>query len=333
MRTMLTPLLLLLHLTHGALPPAPPPPSPDLIARVRAEARRGSPAHLYALGLYQHYGAPGLPRDAPAALASFRAASDAGHGPGALALGLLLEARGEAGAALAHLLRAGEAGEAEGLHRAAALLLEGRAPAPLPPSGAPPLQPRALAAQLLARCEAAGYGPAFATLGLLHEYGGGSGGGADFGAAEAAYRRGCEGGAGAGAGAAGAHGSVGTAPDAEACYLWGLMLAYGRASRTDFGAAAALFHKAVALRGEAGHGPASLLLGKMRASGQGAPVDYDAALAHFAAARDGGDARVEEEAAREYAELDALVAEARAGVEATLAELREGMRAPADLEL
>ena len=309
-------LLCLPSLVAPTPPPRPPgPPSSHLLDRVRASARAGSPPHLYALGLYQFYG-DGVPQDTAAALASFRAASDAGHGPAALSLALLLEARGEFGGALPHFMRAAEAGELEGAHRAAVLLFEGRAEAPSP------LARMAEAERLLQRCAAGGYGPAFATLGLLREYGA-AGGGADFGAAEAAYKLGCEGGGGAPP-----LQSVASAPDAEACYLWGLMLAFGRARTHDYGAAAGLFHRAIALRGSAGHAPAALMLGRMSASGQGVPVDYDGALAHFAAARDSGDERVSGEAGEAYAELDALVGEARAGMEETLKGMLEGMRPP-----
>jgi TPR repeat protein len=298
------------------LPPRPGAPSSLLLERVRREARLGSTPHLYALGLYQLYG-EGVPQDRVAALHSFRAASDAGHGPSALALALLLEAGGEPSHALPHYLRAGEAGELEALARAGVLLFEGRAE---PPPGSPPRL--AEAARLLQRAADAGYGPAFSPLGLMHEYGAAPGG-QDFGAAERAYRRGCEGG--------GAH-SVGVAPDAEACYNWALMVAFGRAAggggAHDFAAAAALFHRALAARGGAGHAPSRLMLGRMAANGQGMPVDFDAALAHYAAARDSGDARASGDAAAAYAALEPLVAEAKRGMADALAAMAEGMKRP-----
>jgi TPR repeat protein len=302
-----------------SFPPRPGVPSTLTLERVRGAARNGSPPHLYQLGLYQFYGA-GVPQDRIAALTSFRAASDAGHGPAALALALLLDAGGEPAHALTHYARAGEAGELEALLRAGVLLFEGRAEPP-PGSSLPRLEE---AARLLRRAADAGYGPAFSPLGLMHEYGAAPGG-RDFAAAERAYRRGCEG------GGAGAARSVGEAPDAEACYNWGLMVAFGRAPtappRGDgFAAAAALFHRAVAARGGAGHAPSRLMLGKMAANGQGMPVDFDAALAHYAAARDSGDARVSGDAARAYETLEPLVAEAKQGLADTLEAMAEGMR-------
>lgn len=295
------------------LPPIPGAPSSLLLERVRREARQGSQPAQYQLGLYYYYGA-GVPQDRVAALHSFRAASDGGHAPSALALALLLEAGGEPSQALPHYLRAGEAGELEALHRAGSLLFEGRAEqAP----GAPPRL--AEAARLLQRAADAGYGPAFAALGLMHEYGAAPGG-QDFAAAERAYGRGCD-------GAGGAAASVGDAPDAEACYNLGLMVAYGRAAAQDFARAAALFHRAVAARGGGtGHAQARFMLGKMAAAGQGMPVDFDAALAHYAAARDSGDARVAKEAAAAYAALEALVAEAKRGIADTLAVMADGMK-------
>ena len=312
--------------TLDSLPPRAGAPSSLTLERVRHQARQGSPGAQYQLALYHFYG-DGVPRDRVAALHSFRAASDSGHGPAALALALLLEAGGEPAHALPHYLRAGEAGELEALHRAGALLFEGRAE---PPPGTP-LPRLAEAARLLQRAADAGYGPAFSPLGLMHEYGAAPGG-QDFAAAERAYKRGCEGGGGGAA-------SVAVAPDAEACYNWGLMAAFGRGAVHDHAAAAALFHRAVAARGGGGgggggHAPARFMLGKMAANGQGVPVDFDAALAHFAAARDSGDPRVSGEAAAAYAALEPLVAEAKRGIADTLAAMAVGMnRAEAEAEL
>jgi TPR repeat protein len=314
------------------------------------------PASLYLLGLFQYYGTAAGGGDAPAALRSFRAAAEAGgsgSGAAALAVGLLLEA-GEGGsggggapdapAALPWYLRAGEAGEAEGLYRAGLLLFEGRARAPDAAPGAGPRGAReqdlALALRLLQRCAAAGFAPALDALGLMHEYGAHRSSGAqDFAAAAALYDRGChwapEAGAGAGAGGGGGGGgggptaSTGTSrshsADAEACYHLALLHAYGRGVAQDFAAGAVLLARAGELSAGGLHAPAALLLGRMHANGQGVPIDYQAALAHLARARDSGDARAAGEAGRLYAALDAQVQQAEVGVAGVLAELQAGL--------
>ena len=375
-------LLLLTVLTacaHAALPrellPRPAVASAVVLERVRREARQGSAPSRYMLGLYQYYGAAGVPQDPAAALQSFRAAAEASYGPAALAVGMLLEASSEAAdaapAALPWYQRAGEWGEAAGHFHAGMLLYEGRASAAggSGDSDSPSAgvrggreQDMALALRLLQRSAGAGHAPAFDVLGLMHEYGAHSGGVQDAAEAARLYHKGChwvpaaaapwgearvassdsasalqaslsrggssgDGGSGSSSGSGGSGGAgVGDSPDAEACYHLALLHAYGRGLPQSFPRAMELLQRANRISG-AVHAPSALLLGRLLANGQGAPTDYQAALAHLAGARDSGDARVAGEAGQLYAALDAQVMEAEAGMAEALADIQAGLRA------
>jgi TPR repeat protein len=360
-------LLLLAACAHGAAPrellPRPAVASAVVLERVRREARQGSATSRYMLGLYQYYGAAGVPQDPAAALQSFRTAAEASYGPAALAVGMLLEASSEAAgaapAALPWYQRAGDWGEAEGHFRAGMLLYEGRASAAGGGGGggdsdSPSAgvrggreQDMALALRLLQRSAAAGHAPALDALGLMHEYGVHSGGVQDVAEAARLYHMGCHwapaaassgsasalqaslsrgGSSDSDSGSGGSGAGVGDSPDAEACYHLALLHAYGRGLPQNFPHALQLLQRANSISG-AVHAPSALLLGRLLANGQGAPTDYQAALAHLAGARDSGDARVAGEAGQLYAALDAQVMEAEAGMAEALADIQAGLRA------
>ena len=325
--------------------------SPQVLERVRREARQGSAPSLYMLGLYQYYGAGSEPVDREAALRSFRASSDLSYGPAALAVGLLLDsAPGGSQGAFPYLLRAGELGEQEGLYRAGLMLYEGRAQAQ---GGQAQAQARggrgqdmAEALRLLQRSSQAGYAPAFDALGLMHEYGAHSNNVQDMDMAASMYRKGCHwvraaaaasppassgtaaaaADAAAAASAAALQGSAWDRADPEACYHLGLLQAYGRGMPQDYRGAVATLQRASALSPGGVHAPSALLLARLHANGQGVPVDYHAALAHLASARDSGDDRVAGEAQQLYQALDAQVSQAEVGMAEVLAEMQAGLR-------
>ena len=109
--------------------------------------------------------------------------------------------------------------------------------------------------------------------------------------------------------------TVATAPDADACYHLALMLAYGRGGGADYAAAHAAAAAASQAAPLAKHGPSELLLGNLHAAGQGVPIDYDAALAHYFRSISTGDVRCVDEATSKAESLGKLVDQARAETE------------------
>ena len=318
-------------------------PSPEVIERVRREARQGNYHQQYTLGLYYYYGL-GLDADRDEALSNFRSSAQGDYVLGMLGLAFLLEegAPSEVEAALSWFLRVGEAGKAEGFYRAATILFEGRAVWKMRDTDVTyRLNERGVnfreAYRLFIKSAERGFVPALDSLGLMCEYGAHSDSGEqDFRLAGEYYRRGCDWGISTEAvelrrrlspkievGV-----SVGTSPDPEACYHLGLMKAYGRGMHQDFSKAVDLLVRANTLSEETlgvPHPPSSLLLGKLYANGQGVSPNYHTALAFFAAARDSGDIRVTEEASRLYTALDEQLLGAEEGVTATLKTLQEGL--------
>lgn len=311
------------HRAHG-----PSVPNGDVILRLRREADAGSADAQYQLALLYLYG-QGVAQDNAVAARYFKDAAGRGHAQASGNLGAMFaEGRGGGGggpdpvAAFSHYKRAGEAGEPEGLFRAALLLYDDRV------QGYDEHERLADAHDLFTRARGSGHPQAVFYLAVMREYGLHLP--QSFVEAGRLYAECCDPPGG------GDEGVRLVAGDPDCCYHAGLLHAYGRGVSQDFSAALALFRTCMRVASEGGgvsasptlHGPCGLYLGLMAGAGQGMPVDYDAARVYLQQAAESGDPRAVQPATTAFANLDRLMGESEAGTRAVL----EGLaRAHADV--
>jgi TPR repeat protein len=295
---------------------------PEVLARLKRDAKGGSADAQYQLGLLNYYGEGGMKRDAGSALKLFKDAAVGGLPAACLAMGLMLEA-GEEGllgpdpsAAHAYFRLGMEGDDSEAPFRAGLQLYEERL------RGYDEHERLADAFDLFKIAVERRHRGAMFYLGVMLEYG--LHAPQNFTAAAGLYGRCCE------------RGPAGPG-DPDCCFHVGLLHAYGRGTPQDAAAARDTFKMCLLVSAEAGtvgrgtpvHGPCALYLGRLHLSGEGlGGVDYDAARVYLQQARDSGDPRATAEAGEAFERLDGLMHESEEGTARMLQELEADRALP-----